>query len=65
MSTALKQHIEKITALTDAEFSYILSHFTKKEQLEIHFGYKFIGLVKLVTRWAIYHCMVANYIKDN
>lgn len=30
MNTALKQHIEKLTALTDAEFSYILSHFTTK-----------------------------------
>lgn len=30
MSTALRQHFEKITPLTDREFDYILSHFTTK-----------------------------------
>lgn len=30
MSSILRQHIEKITALTDEEFEYILSHFTTK-----------------------------------
>ena len=31
MSSELRQHIEKITPLTDAEFDYILSHFTVKK----------------------------------
>jgi CRP-like cAMP-binding protein len=31
MSTALRQHIEKITSLTDDEFDYILSHFVSKK----------------------------------
>lgn len=31
MSTALRQHFEKITPLTDQEFEYILSHFTAKK----------------------------------
>ncbi|MFT3795723.1 Crp/Fnr family transcriptional regulator [Flavobacterium sp.] len=31
MSQALREHIEKITPLTDAEFDYILSHFTTKK----------------------------------
>jgi CRP-like cAMP-binding protein len=31
MSLALRQHIEKITPLTDQEFSYILSHFSTKQ----------------------------------
>lgn len=31
MSQALRQHIEKITPLSDAEFDYILSHFTTKK----------------------------------
>jgi CRP-like cAMP-binding protein len=31
MSTALRQHIEKITPLTDGEFDYILAHFTPKK----------------------------------
>lgn len=31
MSHPLRQHIEKITPLTDAEFAYILSHFTGKK----------------------------------
>jgi CRP-like cAMP-binding protein len=30
MSHPLKQHIEKITPLTDSEFEYVLSHFTSK-----------------------------------
>lgn len=31
MSTELRQHIEKITPLTDQEFDYIFSHFTFKK----------------------------------
>jgi CRP-like cAMP-binding protein len=31
MSQILRQQIERITALTDEEFEYILSHFTKKK----------------------------------
>ncbi|MGY3211836.1 Crp/Fnr family transcriptional regulator [Mucilaginibacter sp. HD30] len=31
MSLALRQHIEKITPLTDQEFDYILSHFTTRK----------------------------------
>lgn len=31
MSKELRQHIEKITPLTDSEFEYVLSHFTKKK----------------------------------
>ncbi|NML38543.1 Crp/Fnr family transcriptional regulator [Chitinophaga sp. G-6-1-13] len=31
MSQLLRQHIEKITPLTDSEFTYILSHFTPKK----------------------------------
>jgi CRP-like cAMP-binding protein len=31
MSVALRQHFEQITPLTDAEFDYILSHFTSKK----------------------------------
>lgn len=31
MSTALRQHIEKITALTDAEFEYVSSLFSRKK----------------------------------
>lgn len=31
MNTALRQHIEKITALTDAEFDYFFSLFTLKK----------------------------------
>jgi CRP-like cAMP-binding protein len=31
MSIALRQHIEKITPLTDGEFDYILAHFTTKK----------------------------------
>lgn len=31
MSTALRQHIEKLTPLSDKEFDYILSHFTTKK----------------------------------
>ncbi|HSC52039.1 MAG TPA: Crp/Fnr family transcriptional regulator [Phnomibacter sp.] len=31
MSITLRQHIEKITPLTDQEFDYILSHFTTKK----------------------------------
>ncbi len=31
MSQALRQHIEEITPLTDAEFDYILSHFRPKK----------------------------------
>jgi CRP-like cAMP-binding protein len=31
MSLLLRKHIEKITPLTDAEFDYILSHFTTKK----------------------------------
>ncbi|WP_143306290.1 Crp/Fnr family transcriptional regulator [Chitinophaga vietnamensis] len=31
MSAQLRQHIEKITPLTDSEFEYILSHFTAKK----------------------------------
>lgn len=31
MSTALRQHFEKITPLTDQEFDYLLSHFTTKK----------------------------------
>ena len=31
MSSELRQHIEKITPLSDAEFDYILSHFTVKK----------------------------------
>lgn len=31
MSIELRQHIEKITPLTDQEFDYILSHFTTKK----------------------------------
>jgi CRP-like cAMP-binding protein len=31
MSIRLKEHIEKITALTDEEFALILSHFTPKQ----------------------------------
>lgn len=31
MSLALRQHIQQITPLTDAEFEYILSHFTTKK----------------------------------
>jgi CRP-like cAMP-binding protein len=31
MSIRLKEHIEKITALTDEEFAFILSHFTSKK----------------------------------
>jgi CRP-like cAMP-binding protein len=31
MSLALRQHIEKLTSLTDSEFDYILSHFTTKK----------------------------------
>jgi CRP-like cAMP-binding protein len=30
MSHPLKQHIEKITPLTDSEFEYVLSHFTSR-----------------------------------
>jgi CRP-like cAMP-binding protein len=30
MSQLLRQHFEKITPLTDAEFDFILSHFTRK-----------------------------------
>lgn len=30
MNNALRQHIAKITSLTDAEFEYIYSHFTSK-----------------------------------
>lgn len=30
MSLALKKHIEEIMPLTDSEFEYVLSHFTKK-----------------------------------
>lgn len=30
MSNVLRHHIEKITPLTDGEFDYILSHFSKK-----------------------------------
>lgn len=36
MRTVLKQHIEKLTALTDAEFSYILSHFTKRVIINLY-----------------------------
>lgn len=35
MSLALRQHIEKITPLTDTEFDYILSHF-KTRKLKKH-----------------------------
>src|SRR3954468_11034034 len=42
MSLELRQHIEKITSLTDAEFNYIYSHFTprklKKHQFLIQQG---------------------------
>jgi len=42
MSLKLRQHIEKITPLTDSEFDYILSHFTprsfKKHQFVIQKG---------------------------
>lgn len=31
MSKLLREHFEKITALTDQEFDYILSHFTTKK----------------------------------
>lgn len=31
MSIRLKEHIEKITALTDEEFAFILTHFTVKK----------------------------------
>lgn len=31
MSELLRQHIEKITALSDSEFDHLLSHFTKKK----------------------------------
>ncbi|MFM9841064.1 MAG: Crp/Fnr family transcriptional regulator [Cyclobacteriaceae bacterium] len=31
MSTFLRNHIERITPLTDTEFDYILSHFTSKK----------------------------------
>ncbi|MFT3981996.1 MAG: Crp/Fnr family transcriptional regulator [Ferruginibacter sp.] len=31
MSIALRRHFEKITALTDQEFDYLLSHFTTKK----------------------------------
>jgi CRP-like cAMP-binding protein len=31
MSHPLRQHIEKITPLTDEEFDYVLSHFTPKK----------------------------------
>ena len=31
MSILLREHIEKITPLTDSEFDYILSHFTLKK----------------------------------
>lgn len=31
MSLALRQHIEQITPLTDAEFDYVFSHFTTKK----------------------------------
>lgn len=31
MSNILRQHIEKITAVSDKEFDYILSHFTRKK----------------------------------
>jgi CRP-like cAMP-binding protein len=31
MSNLLREHIEKITPLTDSEFDYILSHFTIKK----------------------------------
>lgn len=30
MSNLLRQQIEKITPLTDGEFEYILSHYTRK-----------------------------------
>jgi len=44
MSAILRQQIEKITPLTDAEFDYILSHFTfkkfKKHQFVIQEGEK-------------------------
>ena len=42
MSTLLRQQIEKIVSLTDAEFEYILSHFetkkTKKHQFVVQEG---------------------------
>lgn len=42
MSQILREHIEKITPLTDAEFDYILSHFTpikrKKRQFLLQVG---------------------------
>jgi CRP-like cAMP-binding protein len=42
MSPKLREHIEKITPLTDTEFDYILSHFTprsfKKHQFVIQKG---------------------------
>ena len=31
MSEFLKQHIKKITPISDAEFDYIFSHFTTKK----------------------------------
>jgi CRP-like cAMP-binding protein len=31
MSNILRQHIEKITAVSDKDFDYILSHFTRKK----------------------------------
>lgn len=31
MSTLLRQHIEKITPLSDAEFDYVRSHFTERK----------------------------------
>jgi len=44
MSEFLKQHIEKITPLTDTEFDYIFSHFTtkifKKHQFIVQEGEK-------------------------
>lgn len=37
MSKALRKHIERITSLTDQEFTFILSHFTRRKLKKYQF----------------------------
>jgi CRP-like cAMP-binding protein len=64
MSDLLRQHIEKITPLSDAEFEYILSHFStqrlKKHQFLIQEG-QLVANDYLVTKG----CLKAYHIDAN
>src|SRR5438477_3454521 len=63
MSEFLKQHIEKITPLTGAEFEYIFSHFTtkkfKKHQFIIQEG------DKVTNDFFILSGCLKSYFTDN